>query len=147
MAESHVITALTAKRSELAGLLKHHQHEIKRLTEEVKALEAAIKIFEPDYDLRTVRTKPYRKKNTFFKPREANRLILETLRDAKGPISTLEIVERVAYIKGYSLDKIDSKAFHASIFTIISRLKGQGVIKDVGRTEDRKCVLWKITRT
>ena len=42
MAETHVISALVAKRSELAGLVAHHRKEITRLSEEVKTLDATI---------------------------------------------------------------------------------------------------------
>ena len=35
MAETHIISALTAKRSELAGRVAHHRKEIARFAEEL----------------------------------------------------------------------------------------------------------------
>lgn len=51
MAGSHVISALTSKRSELAGIVQRYKQEITRLSEEVKTLDAVIKLFEPEYPI------------------------------------------------------------------------------------------------
>ena len=89
MAETHVISALTSKRSELAGLVAFHSKEIGRIAEEVKALDATIKLFEPEYRINSIKPKRYQRKSQFFKHGEAHKLVLEILRDAKVPISTL----------------------------------------------------------
>jgi hypothetical protein len=57
MAESHVVSGLVAKRSELAGLVQHYQSEISRLTGDLHHLDAAIKLFAPEFDLRTLPTR------------------------------------------------------------------------------------------
>jgi len=57
MAESHVISALTVKRSVLAGLADHHRKEIARITEEVRTIDSAIKLFDPDYPLQSIMPK------------------------------------------------------------------------------------------
>ena len=48
MTESRVISALVAKRSELAGLIAHHRKEMARLSEKVRTIDATIKLFAPD---------------------------------------------------------------------------------------------------
>lgn len=63
MAESHVVSGLVAKKSELAGLMQHYQAEISRIGFDLKHLDATIKLFDPDFDLRTVRSKEYRERN------------------------------------------------------------------------------------
>lgn len=60
MAEAHVISALVNKRSELSGLITHYKKELSRLDEEVKILDAAIKLFEPDYKIDTIQAKRYK---------------------------------------------------------------------------------------
>jgi hypothetical protein len=52
MAESHVVSALVAKRGELAGDVQRHRRELQRLDEQLGHLDAAIRLFAPDYDLR-----------------------------------------------------------------------------------------------
>ena len=70
MAESHVISGLVAKRSELAGLIEHHQKAIDRIAADLSHVDATIKLFSPQTDLRTLRPKEYRERNRYFKPRE-----------------------------------------------------------------------------
>jgi hypothetical protein len=66
MAEIHVISALTSKRSELTGLVAFHSKEIARIAEEVKSLDATIKLFEPEYCIKAIKPKRYWRKNQFF---------------------------------------------------------------------------------
>jgi hypothetical protein len=72
MAETQVISALTSKRSELAGVIEFHSKEIGRITEEVKALDATTKLFEPEYRINSIKPKRYQRKNKFFKHGEAH---------------------------------------------------------------------------
>ena len=145
MAESHVITALVSKRSELAGLLEHHEEAIQQLRDDITAIEVSIKIFKPDYDLRTIKTKAYRTTNEYFQPREANRLILEVLRAAGEPIDTGEITKRIAAKKGYKLEDIDYTKFQAYLLGVLSRQKRKGVIHEVGRVGAKRVILWELS--
>jgi len=94
MAEPHVISALVAKRSELAGLVDHHKKEVVRLSQDVKLLDATIRLFEPDYRIQAIKTKRRQKKNNFFKHGEAHRMILDMLRESGKPLSTKEIAPK-----------------------------------------------------
>ena len=51
MAESHVVTALVIKRSEMAGLTEHHRKEMRRLAADLAHLDATLKLFCPELDL------------------------------------------------------------------------------------------------
>ena len=147
MAESHVITALVSKRAELAGLLEHHEEAIQQLRDDITAIEASIKIFKPDYDLHTIKAKAYRATNEYFQPREANRLILEVLREAGEPIDTGKITKRIAAKKGYKLEDIDYTKFQAYLLAVLSRQKRKGVIHEVGRVGAKRVILWRISNS
>lgn len=84
MSESHVISALVAKRSELSGLVEHYMQEIKRMDADLHHIDASIKLFDPDYDLRTIKIKQHRKVNLYFKHGESARLVLDVLREVGG---------------------------------------------------------------
>ncbi len=142
MAESHVISGLVSKHSELAGEIDYHQSRIKQIRANVEAVGIAIKVFDPDYDLRKIKSKPVGAKNQFFKHGESNRLLLDVIREAKGDISTPEIVEEVAKIKGIDLDSIDRKAFSASLFTVLKRLQAKKVIEEVDRVDS--VIVWRM---
>lgn len=135
MANTHVLSGLAAKRSELAGELNHLKAEMQRVTDEVKVVEAAIKVFDPDYDLRTLKAKAKRTKNNFFKHGEANKLVQDILRESQSQLTTQQIAERAAHIKGLNLAEIDAGALRACILTVLSRLRSNGVVIEAGRDE------------
>ena len=80
MAESHVVSGLVAKRSEMAGLIQHYQSEIARVSGDLRHLDATIKLFAPEFDLRTVRAKEHRERNQYFRQGERPRMVLDILR-------------------------------------------------------------------
>lgn len=127
MAESHVISALTSKRSELAGIIQHHKQEITRLSEEVKTLDAAIKLFEPEYPIHDIKNKRYQRKNSFFSHGEANKLVLGIIRRGQ-PITATEIIEELATMKDISSDSGSFQKFKDAVKSTIRRQKKQGLI-------------------
>lgn len=129
MAETHVISGLVSKRSELAGLLSHYRKEISKISEELSHIDHTIKIFNPEYDLRAIRTKQYRKKNKFFKNGEGNRLVLEILRDSKDSISTSEITQEAIKRKPFNLKDDQVKALQSNIVTLLNRQYKEGVVE------------------
>lgn len=133
MAESHVLSGLVSKRCELSGEVNHLKTEIDRVTDEITAIDSAIKVFDPEYDLRTLKAKAKRKKNSFFKHGEANKFVLDVLRNANNPINTTEIAERAATLKGLDLSELDHNALKACILTVLSRLRSNGTIIEAGR--------------
>jgi hypothetical protein len=142
MAETHVISALTSKRSELAGVVAFHSKEIARIAEEVKALDATIKLFEPEYRINSIKPKRYQRKNQFFKHGEAHKLILDILRDAKAPISTLVIAAEAQRRKGLVIDDKAPAAFKASIGGVLARQRTLGLITEVGK--DKGASVWAV---
>jgi len=51
MAEPHVITALVAKSSELAGKIEHLQDQVRQLLIALDNVEACLRIVDPDIEL------------------------------------------------------------------------------------------------
>jgi len=141
MAETHVISALVSKRSELAGLVAHHHKEITRLSEEVQTLDATIKLFDPDYRIHTIKPKRYQKKNVFFKHGEAYRTVLDVLREYGKPLSTKDIAKLILSRKG--IDSEHEKALQASILTILHRQKKSGLVGTTGKDLKGNCI-WVI---
>ena len=52
MAESHVISALIKKRSELSGEIEYYEKIIKEHREDLVSLDKTIHLFDEDYDNR-----------------------------------------------------------------------------------------------
>ena len=76
MAESHVISGLVSKHSELAGQIQQRQQEIAELKGDLDKIASAIKVIEPEFNLRAIKSKIIKPQNRYFKPREANKLLL-----------------------------------------------------------------------
>jgi hypothetical protein len=142
MAESHVISALTSKRAELAGLIDHHRKEINRISDEVKTLDATIKLFEPEYRISSIKSKRHQRKNSIFKHGEANKLILDILRDSGKPINTVNIALEAIKRKGLSLDDQSLRLFKNSIGSALARYKQSGLIVEHGK--DKGVSVWGV---
>lgn len=145
MPESHVVSGLVAKRSELAGLIEHYMQEIQRMGADLKHLDAAIKLFDPGYDLRAIRTKQYRRKNVHFKPGECARLALDVLREADSVLVTDTVALTIMEKKG--LDPGDAelvKFVKKAAITALRQQAHRGLVKDLGLAGNGISLLWRI---
>jgi hypothetical protein len=76
MSESHVVSALVAKLAELTGQAEYYQSQIRQISIEVDHLDATLHLFEPEYDLLSIKPKNVRGSNPWFVKGEMARLIL-----------------------------------------------------------------------
>ena len=103
MAETHVLSALTSKRAEVSGEIKHYEKLIKQSKLNLQSIDQTIHIFDDSHDLRTIKPKRMSSER-YFKNGEAKTMILDVLRTATEPINTTNISKKIAFEKS-----IDSK--------------------------------------
>jgi hypothetical protein len=129
MAESHVISGLVAKRSELAGLVQHYQVEISRIAGDLNHIDATIKLFAPEFDLRTVRTKEHRERNQYFKSGECPRMTLDILRESSEALTSRQIAAELLRRKGLEprVERLDQ--LQKSALNVLKRLENKGLVK------------------
>ncbi|HQS77971.1 MAG TPA: hypothetical protein PLH07_08620 [Sulfurovum sp.] len=142
MAETHVISALTKKRSEVSGEIKHYEKLLKQSKLNLQSIDQTIHIFDETYDLRTIKAKRMHRER-YFKTGEAKVLILDMLRESQEPLSTSELCKRLAFNR--SLDKkenFDVNHFQKIIFASLERCENSGLVKRVGK--DGLALLWQI---
>ena len=60
MAEPHVISALVAKRAEVAGDIENAQEALKKLIDDLEHIDATIRLFDPDYCIEGIKPKAFR---------------------------------------------------------------------------------------
>lgn len=132
MAESHVVSGLVAKRAELAGEVQDHRLALDRLGKELGHLDATIRLFTPDYDLAGIGARKRRRAQPWFGPGECQRLVLEVLRDAPGPLSDPLVTAAVVARKGLQDRPEIRGALYKTVLAVLRRLAGKGVARAVG---------------
>lgn len=147
MSESHVVLGLVAKRSELAGQYQQHQEAMQELSAAISSIDASIKLFNPNYDLRTIKIKVPKHTTKWLNHGEAGRFVLDTLRTASTPLSTRQLGEAMVKYKGLAVN--GPKEWDLALKPILGaaqRLERKGAIKMVGRADGpgNRAMLWQI---
>ena len=130
MGHTYAISGLVSKRAEMAGLIEHHQKEIERLRQSIYQIDAAIRIFDPGYRIRSIKTKEYRRYSRIFKKGECYRLCLDTLRRAGEVLSTTLITEIIMHKKSLPLDQQATVA--DSVYISLRFSERRGIVRRVG---------------
>jgi len=142
MAETHVISALTKKRAEVLGEIKHYEKLLKKSKLSLQSIDHTIHIFDESYDLRTIRAKRVSSER-YFRNGEAKTMILDVLRRAIEPISTTEISKSIASKKKLdSEEDFDLVRFSKVLLTSLTRCESSELVERVGK--EGLSILWKI---
>ena len=139
MAESHLISVLTKKRAELLGQIESHQKEIQRISETLLHVDHTIKLFSPEFDLRSVKSKRTNQRNPYFSRGELQVLVLTCLRESNNPMGYKEIVVQILEVKG--MDEYLGDCVSPSLIKVLNRLRIKGIIVAIG---NHRPYLWKI---
>jgi len=96
LGNKYAFAALKSKRAELSAQLKSLGKQIKAVKAEVAHLDATLRLFDPNFDPRSIKPAKTARLH-LFKQGELGRLILDALRRADGePLSTSAIADSVA---------------------------------------------------
>ncbi len=142
MADSHVISALSTKRGEILGSIKHYKQIISSLDKDLQTIDATIKIFDVDYDISSI--KPVIKsRNRFFNNGEAKILVLEVLKSSNLPLSTDKISDIIAVNRNLSFEnKTDKSNFQKSILLALNTCLSNNLVEKVSK--NGLSIVWKI---
>jgi hypothetical protein len=134
MAQSDIVSGLAEKRGELAGQAERHRRELERLARELVHLDAAIRLFDPDYPSGAGRVRMHPQRPRFGQG-ECQRLILETLRDAAGPLSEGALARALAERKGWETGPAALAELHKTAQGVLRRLAAKGVARAVAAAD------------
>lgn len=107
MAEPHVITALSRKRAELSGDIERLQRELSDTVAALEKLDATLLLFDPDYEIASIRPKAFRPPDDWSKRGEMTRIILGIMRKATEPLTSSDIAAQL--IVERALDRTDGR--------------------------------------
>ena len=110
MENEHVLSGLLRKREELTRELDRHNAEALKCDASIAALEATIRLYNPDYVPSVNVNRRVARSNRYFQTGEAPGLILDYMREhsAKGPVANTAIIKHIAALKGVSRDAVKS---------------------------------------
>ena len=142
MAGSHVISALSTKRREILGSIKHYKQIISSLDKDLANIDATIKIFEPDYKFGSEKI-VNKHRNRFFNNGEAKVLVLEVLKNSNLALSTDKIADIIATNKNLSFEnKTDKSNFQKSILLALNTCLSNNLVEKVSK--EGLSIVWKI---
>ena len=138
-----VITGLLRKRQAIADESELAQGTVRKLIQDIDAIDATIKLFQPDAPIGIVRVRPTLRRHAATRG-ESGRLILNMLREADGPMMTRDIVLKVMEARGLNAaDRVMHETKRLRVSSSLRGLRDRGSLK----SGDGKGsgVLWTIT--
>ena len=143
MAETHVISALVNRRSELAGELEHTQQRAKQLVLDIEHIDNAIRLFDGDYRCEAIKPKGFRPPSDWANRGEMSRIVLDILRQASEPLTSQDIARELILTRG--MDSDDVKLLRKMTKRVGVALRGQ---RDNGLVRSRQAeglfMVWEI---
>ena len=83
-----------------------------------------MRLFDPNLRPEEIRPRRRRTCNAWFRPGECLRLIYDVLRDAREPVTTRDVAERIMMIKSLSASDARQRALiHKTVLASLSRAK------------------------
>ena len=143
MAESLVVSGLVSKRAEVAGQIASYKTEITRLQGALSHLDGSIKLFAPEYDLRTVKAKRTNTRNQYFKQGEAQRMTLDVMREEAVPLNSREITDRLLKRKGIASSAELIARIQKNVIAVLHRQNGQ-LLEQVETNDEHGAMKWVI---
>src|SRR3954449_623797 len=107
MAEAHVVAALRDKRAELSGAIVDLEKSIGQHRSDLLHVDAVLRLFAPEFEPATIVPRAVRRPNSWFKPGELTRMVLDVLRTAPAALSVREFTAQVMERRG--LDPQDAR--------------------------------------
>ena len=99
------LCALEALHAELAGKIGDNKREAERLANDMRHVEAVLKLLQPGYNVRPIAVRR-RKPNPWFKRGTVFRHVLDIMRGAKEPMTARQIAWARA---AFSVEPVSSR--------------------------------------
>jgi hypothetical protein len=140
----HVVSALIAKRAELAGIIIELERQLAQHRVDLTHIDGALRLFGFSVDPESIRPKRRYRRTRYFGRNELSRLCLNVFREAADvPIPTDEIAGRVMSRKGFDAGNQALRAtIHDQVGSVLKALHRRGAAESIGRGRSAR---WKLT--
>jgi hypothetical protein len=141
MAEPHVVSALVAKRSEVAGLIADLERKAAQQRADLVHVDAVLRLYAPELEADCIPSRAVRRRNGWFKSGELVRMVLDILRIAPAPMSGKEIAAVVMVRRGLDLADMHSAR-------LIGKLVNNALARQAGDLVEKialhRSVTWRV---
>jgi hypothetical protein len=141
MAELHVVSALMAKRSEVAGVIADLERKAAQQRADLVHVDAVLRLYAPELEPDCIPSRAVRRRNGWFKPGELVRRMLDILRVAPAPLSSREIAAAVMAQRG-----LDPADMHTG--RLIGKLVNNALTRQAGDVVEKialhRSVTWRV---
>ena len=121
-----VLSGLIRKRQEVAAELDAAQSRLRQLILDIDALDATIRLFQPDIDLEAVKVRPTPRRHEAHRG-DTSRLILSLLREAGDGLSHREVTRQVMQARGLNLqDRALVQTMRDRVGASLRGMRGRG---------------------
>lgn len=124
----NTIAGLVEKRAQLAGMLKYHRAEIRKVICDLDHVDATIRLFDENADIRRAIRYPTKHRAT---KGEASRFVLLMLKNATAPLTSLDIVQAQIKARGLKADDQTVVMMRKRVGATLSAQQRLGVIRSI----------------
>jgi hypothetical protein len=143
MAEFHVVSALMAKRSEVAGAIADFERKTAQQRADLVHVDAVLRLYVPELEPDCIPSRAVRRRNGWFKPGELVRLVLDILRVAPAPMPSRESAAAVMMRRG-----LDPADMHSA--RLVGKLVNNALSRQAGDLIEKialhRSVTWRVRR-
>jgi hypothetical protein len=133
---------LVRLHADLGGQIQANKAEAIRLAEAMKHVEAVIKLFDPDYNVRVISVRRRQRTNPWFKRGTLFREALALLRTATEPLTIAQITDGVLTAKGIKDASLSQwRGIEAGLRSCLEKNAG----KTVQRVGEGHPMRWRVT--
>jgi hypothetical protein len=142
MTNTHVVSALRRKRSEISGHIHDLEKRIARQRANLTNLDPTIKLFSPGTNPDAIPPKRAYRRTRYFARNELSRLTQDALRTASGPLTSAEIAAAVMQAKEMPPGDAAFKELVADrALTVLRRLAKHGAAVKSGTSRNAQWAL------
>ena len=127
----NLLNGLVAKRAEIAGQIEANQQQLRKLIVDLDAVEATIRVFDPDIDMMAIHPRPVPPRHAAFKG-EVTRIVFKALREAKEPLTSRDIAKVLMRERGLNVDDGDVVVMMTKrVGACLKTKKNQGLVRSI----------------
>jgi hypothetical protein len=129
MGQTHIVSGLVTKRAEIDGQIISKLAEIKDLKQILHHIDRTIKVFSPEFDLRTIRATRTNTRNALFAHGETQRLVLGVMREYGDCMTSRQIADAIIERKGFEALSSTITQVQKDVSNTLRRLERKEVVE------------------